>query len=291
MAISVVDVGSRYGGYSVRRDGAATFPEKPLLFVDDSVSVPRRNLEDNAVAGNGAVAEAVFLVLLVAWTLLYVLLPDRALLYYENFSVCFIDSSRGRDFMGQLGMTLFIALPVLVTFLLHLHLCCLAAHHASRVDAIRIGDILDTAVDASFTEGEAECGQDEADAAAAAAAAGSPGPERRRPRVASGSRPPPPPQPRRATPETKAARTFLIMALVTAVSWTPYYVTISWENFRQEPAPDAVAYLSQLCLLLNSLWNVIIYYARNQAFRSTANRLLGCLAVRTRARSPGNVLV
>ena len=60
MAISVVDVGNRYGGYSVRRDGAATFPEKPLLFVDDSVSVPRRNLEDNAVAGNGAVAEAVF---------------------------------------------------------------------------------------------------------------------------------------------------------------------------------------------------------------------------------------
>ena len=60
MAISVVDVGSQYGGYSVRRDGAATFPEKPLLFVDDSVSVPRRNLEDNAVAGNGAVAEAVF---------------------------------------------------------------------------------------------------------------------------------------------------------------------------------------------------------------------------------------
>lgn len=56
MAISVVDTAARYGGYADRK--SVKFPEKPLLFVDDGIEVPRRDLEDNS-NGNG-VAETVF---------------------------------------------------------------------------------------------------------------------------------------------------------------------------------------------------------------------------------------
>ena len=56
MAISVVDTAARYAGYADR--ASVKFPEKPLLFVDDGIEVPRRDLEDNS-NGNG-VSQTVF---------------------------------------------------------------------------------------------------------------------------------------------------------------------------------------------------------------------------------------
>ena len=51
MAISVVDTGRR------RAEKGLTFPSKPLLYVDDAIRVPQRDLEDNA---QGRVSESVF---------------------------------------------------------------------------------------------------------------------------------------------------------------------------------------------------------------------------------------
>ncbi|XP_022102845.1 alpha-1B adrenergic receptor-like [Acanthaster planci] len=217
-----------------------------------------------------AIAEVFFIVLLMLWTLLYVLKPDRSAFYYNNFSVCFIDADVGHDLTGQLGMTLFIALPMLITVILHLRLFLLATHHASKVSNITLGDINTTSGLSERSESDAE-----------QPAQPSPPAPRREGRARANSD--------RVSPETKAARTFFIMAVVAAVSWTPYYVTISWENFSNEKVPDAVAFVAQILLLLNSLWNVIIYYTRNDAFRKTANRLLGC-CFRVRSSNEQNLV-
>ncbi|XP_038075992.1 beta-4C adrenergic receptor-like [Patiria miniata] len=204
-----------------------------------------------------AIAEVCIICILVVWTLLYVLIPNRSAFYYNNFNLCFIDADAGDDVMGQLGMTLFIALPMLITVMLHIRLFFLATRHASKVGNITLGDINSTSGASQNSEGDVE-----------QRAQSSPPTQRREGRQRVNSD--------RPSPETKAARTFFIMALVAAISWTPYYTTISWENFREEEVPEALAFVAQILLLLNSLWNVVIYYARNDAFRKTANRLLGC---------------
>ncbi|XP_033628780.1 alpha-1A adrenergic receptor-like [Asterias rubens] len=206
------------------------------------------------------VVEVFLLAMIVIWALLYLLVPGRSTFYYENFSACFIDADSGDDYLGQFGMTLFIAVPMLVTVILHARLFFLATRHASRVDAITIGDINPPAtIDVESNSDPAESSPSRRN-----------GPRRQRANSV------------RNNPDAKAAMTFFIMAVVAGVSWTPYYTTIAWENFRTEPVPPAVAFVSQILLLLNSLWNVLIYYTRNDTFRKTSNKLFGrCFRVRT----------
>ncbi|XP_038075991.1 beta-3 adrenergic receptor-like [Patiria miniata] len=198
-----------------------------------------------------AIVEVFIIFILLLWLLLYVLMPDRMSFYYNNFSQCFIDSLNGTDYLGHIAMTLFIALPLLITIVLHVRLFVLATHHASKVGNITLGSF--KLRDSESSAGQSDQPHPDQNAQPAAA----------RPRT-------------RRSPEAKAARTFFIMAVVLTISWTPYYATITWENLRSDPVPEALAFTSQLLLLLNSIWNVIIYYTRNDAFRKTANRLLGC---------------
>ena len=192
------------------------------------------------------IAEVVLLASLLLWALLYLLVPGRSVFYYPNFSACFIDADEGDDFLGQIGMTLFIAVPMLVTVIVYVRLFFLVKRNASRVDAITIGDINRP----SDTEIGTEQNQQS--------------PSSRR--CANSTR---------NNADTKAAITFFMMAVVASVSWMPYYTTIAWENFQAEPVPEAVAFISEILLLLNSLWNVVIYYTRNDPFRKTFNKLFG----------------
>ncbi|XP_022102830.1 5-hydroxytryptamine receptor 4-like [Acanthaster planci] len=213
-----------------------------------------------------AIVEIFIVAILLLWTLLYVLLPGRKSFYYSNFNQCFIDFVVGTDFLGHLGMTVFIAVPLLVTVILHARLFLLANRHASRVGNITLGVINSDGRDTENVASKPEQVEPPLDT-------------QHKERLRT-----------RKSPDAKAARTFLIMAVVLTVSWTPYYTTIAWENLRTDPVPEALAFVSQILLFLNSVWNVIIYYTRNRSFRKTANRLLGCCCrIRSRRRDQDTI--
>ncbi|XP_022088737.1 somatostatin receptor type 4-like [Acanthaster planci] len=74
--------------------------------------------------------------------------------------------------------------------------------------------------------------------------------------------------------DLKTATTFFIMTAVLAVSWLPFAVVICYEGVTRRTAHPAAIFISEILLLSNSYWNIVIYYIRNEKFRRAGRRFV-----------------
>ena len=68
--------------------------------------------------------------------------------------------------------------------------------------------------------------------------------------------------------DTRAAKTFFLMAMSQAVSNLPWMIAIFVGD-----VPDVVIFIAEVLFASAGWWDVVVYYLRNRAFRSSANKL------------------
>ena len=68
--------------------------------------------------------------------------------------------------------------------------------------------------------------------------------------------------------DTRAAKTYFLMTLSQAVSNLPWMVAIFVGD-----VPDVVIFIVEILFASAGWWDVVVYYLRNRAFRSTANKM------------------
>ena len=72
----------------------------------------------------------------------------------------------------------------------------------------------------------------------------------------------------------KAATTFLIMTFSLAISWMPFVAVVTYENLTKTDPPVICMYLALILLLMNTCQNFVIFYLRNEVFRTCAKKLV-----------------
>ncbi|XP_072050909.1 beta-1 adrenergic receptor-like [Amphiura filiformis] len=77
--------------------------------------------------------------------------------------------------------------------------------------------------------------------------------------------------------DKKAFETFFIMTICLTVFYSPLVAVFVYENLTRSDLPTPFVYLAEVMALSNSVWNFVIYYARNTAFKNTTKRLLGII--------------
>ncbi|XP_038052455.1 trace amine-associated receptor 3-like [Patiria miniata] len=74
--------------------------------------------------------------------------------------------------------------------------------------------------------------------------------------------------------DLKTATTFFIITAVLALSWIPFAVVICYEGVTRQTSHPAAPFISEILLLSNSYWNIVIYSIRNVKFRRSGIRLV-----------------
>ncbi|XP_033640826.1 histamine H2 receptor-like [Asterias rubens] len=72
--------------------------------------------------------------------------------------------------------------------------------------------------------------------------------------------------------DLKTATTFFIITAVLAFSWLPFSTVICYEGLTRHEAHPLITFTSEILLLSNSYWNIVIYYFRNEKFRQAGRK-------------------
>lgn len=75
-------------------------------------------------------------------------------------------------------------------------------------------------------------------------------------------------------PQKKAFTTFFLMVLALVLFSFPLMVVFIYENATSRELPRVYIYVAEISAMTIGLWNLVIYYARNAAFRQTAKRVI-----------------
>ena len=78
---------------------------------------------------------------------------------------------------------------------------------------------------------------------------------------------------RRRRADNKAAKAFLMVTVGFVLSWLPFIVAIGYE-YVVNTEPPILPWWSELCVIVGTSINVVIYYWKNAAFRRPAQKLL-----------------
>ena len=82
-------------------------------------------------------------------------------------------------------------------------------------------------------------------------------------------------RPSRIKPNNKAFVTVFMMTLCLSICTFPLGVAFIYENLTRQDLPLAYIYVAEMVAFTIGVWDLVIYYIRNAAFRETLKRLIG----------------